>query len=237
MSRRGSSVAAGAPRPGPDRLGSGRRGSAAPVRRNPGRKGWPDFVQLRLVAVQGLSTDMAGRRGAEDWAQLNFKRPSRDHGVDRPHTAMPRAAIPAYSTMAVRLKPRPLPDDDGFITRFRRRDRASAAGRPFQRALAPYHADAGQRPFMRTIWVAADGSAMSRSSIKPATHAVEIVRLSSLADAAHHPRMQVRGAPLIGAAGHGWPWRCAKTIPMRRWIRRSKPCWRPARRRSTWPGR
>jgi len=55
---------------------------------------------------------------------------------------------------------------------------------------------------MRTIWPAADGSRdveILDQTLLP--HAVRIVRLSSLADAAHAIRaMQVRGAPLVGAA-------------------------------------
>ncbi|HEX4179680.1 MAG TPA: S-methyl-5-thioribose-1-phosphate isomerase [Caulobacteraceae bacterium] len=55
---------------------------------------------------------------------------------------------------------------------------------------------------MRTIWPSADGSGdveIIDQTVLP--HAVEIVRLRSMADAARAIRaMQVRGAPLIGAA-------------------------------------
>jgi methylthioribose-1-phosphate isomerase len=59
---------------------------------------------------------------------------------------------------------------------------------------------------MRTIWVAADGSGdVEIIDQTRLPHAVEIVRLSTLASAAQAIRdMQVRGAPLIGAAAaHG----------------------------------
>jgi len=59
---------------------------------------------------------------------------------------------------------------------------------------------------MRTIWVAADGSGdVEIIDQTRLPHVVEVARLSSLAEAAHAIRaMQVRGAPLIGAAAaHG----------------------------------
>jgi methylthioribose-1-phosphate isomerase len=54
---------------------------------------------------------------------------------------------------------------------------------------------------MRTIWLAADGRAVEIIDQTQLPHELAIVRLTHLADAARSIRdMQVRGAPLIGAA-------------------------------------
>ena len=64
----------------------------------------------------------------------------------------------------------------------------------------------------RTIWPAADGAAVEIIDQTRLPHAFRIVRLASLAEIAAAIRtMQVRGAPLIGAAAAHGLWLCART--------------------------
>ena len=71
----------------------------------------------------------------------------------------------------------------------------------------------------RTIWLEPDGWSVEIIDQTRLPHALEIVALQ---DGARTPRtrsrrMQVRGAPLIGAtAAYGVAWRCARTPPTRR---------------------
>lgn len=62
------------------------------------------------------------------------------------------------------------------------------------------------RPY-RTIWPSADGNAVEIIDQTRLPHALTVVRLSTLADAAHAIRaMLVRGAPLIGATAAWGLW-------------------------------
>jgi methylthioribose-1-phosphate isomerase len=84
---------------------------------------------------------------------------------------------------------------------------------------------------MRTIWVESDGAGAGIIDQTSLPHRFATVRLSTLEDAARAIKtMQVRGAPLIGAAAaYGVP--CVRMHPMRRWSGLIPRSLRPDQRR------
>ena len=91
----------------------------------------------------------------------------------------------------------------------------------------------------RTIWLADDGSSVEIIDQTKLPHALVVVPLRSMEEAARAIlTMQVRGAPLIGAtAAYGVAWRCGRTPPTRPSIGPSSSWPSSARPRSTCAGR
>ena len=87
----------------------------------------------------------------------------------------------------------------------------------------------------RTIWVEADGRSVGTIDQTLLPHRFATLRLATLDDAAHAIKsMQVRGAPLIGAAAaYGMCARAARRMPpTTRWSAPTRCCSRRGRPRS-----
>ena len=84
------------------------------------------------------------------------------------------------------------------------------------------------------IWLEADGVTVGIIDQTLLPHRFATLRLETVADAARAIKtMQVRGAPLIGAAAaYGVASRCARTHPTQRWSAPMRCCSRRGRPRS-----